>query len=207
MLNGTSGIARSIGEADQDDSAPDGSPHTLIRTFEGRIIAWSPGMQKRYGFSSEEACGRISHQLLRSTFPRPLQAIEATLLQLKAWSGGLIHRHADGRPILTVNHWHMHRNNDDHPAIVTEVHSDMSQKFLEAPGGLVDVLAALAHELGEALAEVESRVEAVDVGLQAGWPDLKTVRETVARAAAQIARGVEGVAVLRDLANGMADTG
>jgi PAS domain-containing protein len=75
------------------------APDRKIRTTEGRITAWPPGMQRRYGFTSEKAQGRISHQLLRTAFLRALQAIEATLEQQNSWSGGLIHRRADGTAV------------------------------------------------------------------------------------------------------------
>jgi signal transduction histidine kinase len=183
------------------------APDRLIRTMEGHITAWSPGMQRRYGFTSEEAHGRTSHQLLRTTFPQALQAIEATLVHLNTWSGGLIHRRADGRAVMAVNHWYVYRDVDRQACLVKEVHSDIVPEGDGACQQLADVLAALAHELSQPLTAISNYVDAAQRSLQQGWPDLRSVREAIARAANQITRGAEGVHLLRELANGMRDAG
>ena len=120
MSNDAGGTARLV------DSQPNGvglgrgmptaSPDRLIRTMQGRITSWSSGMQRRYGFTRRDARGQTSHQLLRTTFPRTVQEIEATLVQRDSWSGGLIHRRADGNAVMTANHWQMHRNSGDQVA-------------------------------------------------------------------------------------------
>ena len=84
-------------------------------------------LEQRYGFACSEALGRTSHQLLRTIFPLKLPEIEATLANQKTSSGMLIHRHADGRAVMTVNHWHVHHDIGNHPCAVTEVHSDIAQ--------------------------------------------------------------------------------
>ena len=104
------------------------SPDTLIRTMDGHITSWPPDMERRYGFTSSEALGCTSHQLLRTTFPQALPEIEATLACQKTWSGVLIHRHADGRAVMTVNHWYVHQDIGKQTALVTEVHSNIAQE-------------------------------------------------------------------------------
>ena len=66
------------------------SPDVLIRTMEGRLMLWPAGMEQRYGFTSEQALGHLSHQLLKTTFPQALNEIEEILLRRRNWSGGLI---------------------------------------------------------------------------------------------------------------------
>jgi hypothetical protein len=198
------------GQADEASAGQPGlgrTPDTLIRTVAGHITAWSPGMQRRYGFTSEQACGHTSHRLLETTFPQPLQAIEAMFVERQTWTGALIHRHADGRPILAVNHWYMHRGDDALPSLVTEVHSDITRTRDGLPYDLADVLLALAQEFDETLGALKSCVDRVELGLQAGWPDLQGVREGMARAPAKIARGTESVRLLRELADSMRNTG
>ena len=65
------------------------------------------------------------------------------------------------------------------------------------------MLAALAHELSEPLTAISNYVDGAQRILQRGWPDLENVRKAVAQTSAQIARGAEGVQLLRDLANVM----
>ena len=42
----------------------DDSPAALIRGMDGLIAFWSPVMEQRYGFATEEAVGQVSHRLL-----------------------------------------------------------------------------------------------------------------------------------------------
>jgi len=181
-------------------------PDRLIRTVEGYITAWSPGMQRRYGFTSEEAHGRTSHQLLRTIFPRALQAIESTLHQRNSWTGGLIHRHADGRAVMAANHWYVFHDINRQACLVTEVHSDIAPDGSDVCHQLADVLAALACELTEPLTACNNYVAGAQLILQQGSPDLQGVRVAMAQASGQIARGAEGVNLLRRLANDMHDT-
>jgi PAS domain S-box-containing protein len=183
------------------------APDRMIRTTEGRITAWSPGMQRRYGFTSEEAQGRISHQLLRTAFPQALQAIEATLERQNSWSGGLIHRRADGTAVMAINHWYVYHDVDCQSRLVTEVHSDIADYGGAVRDELADVLAALAHELSEPLLAIGNDLDGAQRSLQVGWPDLNSVREATARASSQIARGAESVHLLRELSNGMREAG
>ena len=183
------------------------SPDRLIRTMEGRITSWSPGMQRRYGFTRQDARGQTSHQLLRTTFPQTLQEIEATLVHRNSWSGGLIHRHADGNAVMTANHWQMHRNSDDQVCLVTEVHSDIAQESERVYHELADVLSALAHELGEPLIAIYNDFDAMQQVFQPGRRAPENMRIAIELASGQIARSAGGVLLLRHLANRMRNIG
>ena len=182
------------------------SSDKLIRTMEGRITSWSPGMQRRYGFTRQDARGQTSHQLLRTTFPQTLQEIEATLVHRNSWSGGLIHRHADGNAVMTANHWQMHRNSGDQVCLVTEVHSDIAQEGEGAYHEVADVLSALAHELGEPLTAIYNYLDGMRCVLRLGRPDPASMRRAIEEASSQIARSAGGVLLLRHLANRMRNT-
>ena len=69
----------------------------MVRTPEGKILFWGRGLQILYGWSAEEAIGRISHELLRTEFPLPLAEIEAELRERGEWQGELQHSHKNGR--------------------------------------------------------------------------------------------------------------
>ena len=101
------------------------SPAALIRGMDGLIAFWSPAMEHRYGFAAEEAVGQVSHQLLRTSSWQEIGEIEAVLVDRNVWHGGLIHRRADGQPVMAANHWHLHRRTNDQEMLVTELHSDI----------------------------------------------------------------------------------
>ena len=71
----------------------------LQRQRDGRIESWNRGAEKLYGFTAEEACGRISHALLRTIFPQPLKEIEAKMRKEGTWEGELVHTTKDGRQV------------------------------------------------------------------------------------------------------------
>src|SRR5262245_42291689 len=71
--------------------------HVLMRDMSDRIVLWTRGTQQMYGWTPEEALGRLSHELLRTEFPRPLAEIQAELRERGEWEGELVHFRKDGR--------------------------------------------------------------------------------------------------------------
>lgn len=207
MGNPTAAIAPSVdnrdGGADHDRGRTADAPDALIRTMDGRVTFWSPGMRKRYGFTSGEALGRVSHELLRTGFPHTLKTIEAVLVDRGSWSGALIHHRADGTAVMATNRWHVHRDLNGQAAVITEVHSDMVPMGTAACGELADLLTVLAHELSEPLTVINSYLDSARRLSEPGQSDLERLNEVILLAASQIERGAAGVRLLRDLATGM----
>jgi PAS domain S-box-containing protein len=75
------------------------------RNTEGVIAFWNRGAEKMYGWRKNEAVGRISHTLLNTQFPKPLQEIENELLQKKLWQGELIHTTKNGKRLTVKSSW------------------------------------------------------------------------------------------------------
>src|SRR6266480_2510808 len=67
----------------------------FVRDMNDVITYWNRGAEERYGWSSEEAVGRVSHELTQTTFPKPLQEINAELLETGRWEGELVHIRSD----------------------------------------------------------------------------------------------------------------
>jgi PAS domain S-box-containing protein len=196
---------------DGDNGASDGPgppivlPDTMIRTMEGRIIAWSQGIERRYGFTRADALGKISHELLKTEFPRALQKIEATLVSEMTWSGVLIHHRADGSAVPVATQWYVKHDGND-KARVTEVHSDLTSDREELCGRLGEVIELLAHELSEPLTSIRNYIDGVQRILRTGWPDLGRARDVLSAASIQIDRGAEDVRFMRKLAVAIRDT-
>jgi PAS domain-containing protein len=51
----------------------------------GTILFWNHGAEELYGWTRAEALGQVSHELLRTEFPRPLEAIERELAEHGRW--------------------------------------------------------------------------------------------------------------------------
>lgn len=185
---------------------PPAAPANLTRTMAGCITSWSAGMEQRYGFTGEHALGQISHQLLRTAFPRKLLDIEATLASLHAWSGALIHRHCDGSSVVSVNQWRVRPDGEMRNWSITEVHSNLAADDKEMRDHLADTIEVLSHELSEPLTAIRGYVNGARRLLQTGWPDLASVRGAMTQASDQIERGAEVAHLLRELAVAVRDT-
>jgi len=69
----------------------------MVRALDGRILLWGRGLQSLYGWTPEEAIGRIFHELLKTEFPfRCLRFWRAA--GCRRMAGELVHSHRSGRP-------------------------------------------------------------------------------------------------------------
>jgi PAS domain S-box-containing protein len=51
----------------------------MFRQLDGRITYWNRGAQELYGWRTEEAIGKGSHELLRTVFRAPIEDINAEI--------------------------------------------------------------------------------------------------------------------------------
>jgi PAS domain S-box-containing protein len=98
--------------------------------MKGRIILWSLGMERLYGYSREEAVGRISHELLQTQFPEPLKQIDKQLDRSGSWEGELVHRKHDGSRLVVASLWALHRDAQSQPLRVMESNTDITGRRL-----------------------------------------------------------------------------
>jgi PAS domain S-box-containing protein len=74
----------------------------ITRELKGKILFWSKGAERLYGFTADEALGRVSHDLLHTEFPIPLAEIESTVMTKGEWIGDLRHITKDGRHLVVA---------------------------------------------------------------------------------------------------------
>jgi PAS domain S-box-containing protein len=135
---GASKVARDITERKQAEQALAerarlldlSNDAILVRDGVDRIKYWNQSASELYGYSRDEAVGRVSHELLRTEFPEPLERITEQLRQDNRWTGELIHRHRDGSRIIVASRWALDRDDRGHQMRVLETNSDISQQKL-----------------------------------------------------------------------------
>jgi hypothetical protein len=179
---------------------------TLKRTTAGEITFWSVGMERRYGFRSKDAVGRGLDQLLKTVYPQNSDEIKSALTQTHSWSGGLFHRHASGKLVLTANHWQTHPCVANRGAYVTEVHTDIIPAGLTAGDQLVDMLDKIAAELISSLTAINIYNLALSGAFRSGNRGAEQGHAAFPPAAAQIARNAQAVHCLQDLVNALRDS-
>lgn len=100
--------------------------HAIVQSLDGKILNWTRGAEALYGWTAEEALGRISHELLDASLPRSLDEIRATLLEKGSWTGEFQQRCRDGSTIWVVGHWSLLRNDAGTPVAVIKLNNDIT---------------------------------------------------------------------------------
>jgi PAS domain S-box-containing protein len=100
----------------------------MVRDLDGPIRFWNQGAAERYGWSTQEAIGRITHELLQTAFPQPLEEINAQLQRESFWEGELEHSRRDGKRIVVASRWVLQRRNRDQSQAVLEINNDITER-------------------------------------------------------------------------------
>jgi PAS domain S-box-containing protein len=97
-----------------------------VRDAADRITYWNKGASELYGYSREEAVGRVTHELLRTEFPEPLERITEQLYRDSRWTGELIHRRKDGSQIVVASRWALDRDDKGSRRRILETNNDIT---------------------------------------------------------------------------------
>ncbi len=100
----------------------------LVRDAADRITYWNESACTLYGFSRAEAMGRVSHELLQTVFPEPLERITEQLYRDNRWLGELTHRRKDGGKIVVSSRWALDRDERGTWKNILETNTDITQQ-------------------------------------------------------------------------------
>jgi PAS domain S-box-containing protein len=145
----------------------------LIRDMDNRIVLWSLGAEKLYGYTREEAVGQISHDLLHTQFHETLASIEEKLRQAGMWEGELVHRSRDGGTVEVTSVWALHEDSHGKPTRILESNTDITQRkadereILELNGELEDRVSRRTAQLETVNKELEAFSYSVSHDLRA----------------------------------------
>ena len=103
----------------------------ILRDESGRIRYWNRGAQALYGWSAEEAIGRVIYDLLQTTSALPLKTIEEYVRRQGRWQGELIHRRKNGDSVTVLSRWAVVPGREvTSPASLMEINTDISLRKL-----------------------------------------------------------------------------
>ncbi len=77
----------------------------IIHDLDGRILYWTSGCERLYGFAKAEAVGRRVADLLETRYPCPRAEIVAALAERGAWRGELEQRARSGATLTIASQW------------------------------------------------------------------------------------------------------
>jgi len=133
---GASKVARDITERRQAERALSEQARLLdlsndaifVRDGGDHVTYWNKAATELYGFTREEAMGRVTHELLQTEFPTQLGMINEQLRRDERWSGELVHTRKDGTKVIVVSRWVLDRKADGKALRILETNSDITHQ-------------------------------------------------------------------------------
>ena len=100
----------------------------IVRDMGGCIRYWNHGAEALYGWSREEALGQVSHLLLKTEFPTPVEEMTGELHRTGRWIGELVHTKRDGQRLTVLARKTMDRDSGGTPRAVVENITDITAR-------------------------------------------------------------------------------
>jgi PAS domain S-box-containing protein len=100
----------------------------FIRDSVSRVIFWNKGAEEFYGWSSQEALGRISHSLLKTHFPTSIADVDAYLERDGRWEGELTHTRRDGSLVVVESRQLLVCDVLGHATAMLEINRDITER-------------------------------------------------------------------------------
>jgi PAS domain S-box-containing protein len=137
----------------------------FISDMRERITFWNRGAKELYGYSAEEAFGKVARELLCTEFPESIGTIRKRLVRDHRWSGELVHRRKDGSKVVVMSRWSLDHDERGKPMSILETNTDITARkgaevaLQRSKGALEHVVEQRTKELRVANAELENEIQ------------------------------------------------
>ena len=100
----------------------------LAHNLDDEITMWNTGAEKMFGWSREEALGKVVYRLLQRQSSEPLDEIKAKILRDGHWEGELVDIRKDGTRIVVSSLQVLHTDAHGNPSAILEVNNDVTER-------------------------------------------------------------------------------
>ena len=179
----------------------------FVRSLEGKILFWSKGAERTYGWTREEVMNRNIAEVLYDDASK-FEEINQAVLKNGDWTGEACHRTKGNQELIAEARSTLVRDGEGHPKSVIAINTDVTEKkkieaqFLRAQRveSIGTLAGGIAHDLNNILTPIMLSLEILsetypDPRTQAPLETLKVSARRGADIVRQIlsfARGMEG---------------
>jgi two-component system sensor kinase FixL len=186
----------------------------VVRDMNDVVAYWNQGAERLYGWPRDQAVGKVSHRLLQTVFPAPLEELKAEMLRTGRWDGEVLHTRRDGVQLNVASRWSLQRDHRGNPVATIETNNDITARkqaedalqrtrselaHVTRVMTLGELVASIAHEVNQPLAAVVANGEASLRWLGHSTPQLEEARHAIERIINEGIRASEVIKRLRSL--------
>jgi len=121
---------RTLGEAQREQARLLDLTHDAIfvRGLDHVISFWNRGAEIAYGWTRDEAVGKVSHELLKTVYQDGADRVTDIVLDAGRWEGELSRTRKDGSGIVVATRWSLEKNSKGQPVGLLEISTDVTER-------------------------------------------------------------------------------
>jgi PAS domain S-box-containing protein len=99
----------------------------VIHDERGKVLHWTTGCQRLYGWSANEVLGTVVHELLMTRYPFPRDKIIKQVRTSGSWQGEIEQRRKDGSLVSVASLWVARPTADGKIQSILQINSDITE--------------------------------------------------------------------------------